>query len=74
MLETGKRDVSQGAADVETGHRSASICHLGAISMRLGQSLKWDPEEEKFIGDHAKEANAYVSREMRKPYDYGFVG
>ena len=62
------------AADVETGHRSASICHLGAISMRLGQSLKWDPEKEKFTGDHAKEANAYVSREMRKPYDYGFVG
>ncbi len=58
---------------VEVGHRSASVCHLGAISLRTGKSLQWDPEKEFFTGPHADEANAYVAREMRKPYDYDFV-
>ncbi|MFM7181742.1 MAG: Gfo/Idh/MocA family oxidoreductase [Verrucomicrobiales bacterium] len=61
-------------ADVVTGHRSASVCHLGAISLRTGKSLTWDPEKELFTGEHAEEANGYVAREMRKPYDYDFVG
>ncbi len=61
------------AADVETGHRSASICHLGAIALRTGFQLRWDPARETFIGDHAKEASAYLAREMRKPYNYDFV-
>lgn len=60
-------------ADVVTGHLSSTVCHLGAISLRTQKSLKWDPEAEHFIGDHAEEANTYVAREMRKPYDYDFV-
>jgi hypothetical protein len=36
--------------------------------------LHWDPAAEKFVGENAKEGNAFVAREMRKPYDYGFVG
>lgn len=58
---------------VEIGHRSASICHLGAIALRTGKALQWDPEKELFTGEHAAEANTYVAREMRKPYDYSFV-
>jgi myo-inositol 2-dehydrogenase / D-chiro-inositol 1-dehydrogenase len=58
----------------EVGHRSVSICHLGVIALRLGRKLRWDPEKELFVGDGAKEGNASVAREMRKPYDYGFVG
>lgn len=58
---------------VETGHRSASVCHLGAISLRTGKSLDWNPEQEIFTGEHAAEANPYLSREMRSPYDYSFV-
>jgi len=61
-------------ADVVTGHRSATVCHLGAISLRTRKSLQWDPEKELFTGEHAEEANSYVAREMRKPYDYSFVG
>jgi predicted dehydrogenase len=60
--------------DVEVGHRSASVCHLGAISLRTGKALEWDPEKEIFTGADAAEANAHVAREMRKPYDYDFVG
>jgi myo-inositol 2-dehydrogenase / D-chiro-inositol 1-dehydrogenase len=60
-------------AHVEAGHRSASISHLGAIALRTGFNLQWDPIGETFVGDHAKQANKYLVREMRKPYDYHFV-
>jgi hypothetical protein len=32
--------------DVEIGHRSATVCHLGNISTRLGRSLDFDPKTE----------------------------
>ncbi len=59
--------------DAETGHRSATMCHLGAISMRTDRALTWDATEEKFVGAHADEGNAHVARELRAPYDYSFV-
>lgn len=59
--------------DVETGHRSATMCHLGAISMRTGRKLTWDSKAEKFVGEFAREANRHVQRELRAPYDYSFV-
>lgn len=59
--------------DVETGHRSATMCHLGAISMRTGRALTWDGTKEQFTGEFAREANGYLAREMRRPYDYRFV-
>lgn len=60
--------------DVETGHRSASICHLGVIALRTGLKLTWDAARERFVGDGAAEANRHLAREMRKPYDLGFAG
>jgi len=60
--------------DVETGHRSATMCHLGAISLRTGRTLGWDAAKETFVGEHAAEASRYLERELRAPYDYGFVG
>ncbi len=41
---------------VEVGHRSASICHLANISLRMGQKLNWDVNQEQFTGENAKEA------------------
>jgi predicted dehydrogenase len=55
----------------EIGHRSASLCHLGTIAMRLGRALTWDPHHETFAGD--AEANTFLSREMRKPWSYDSV-
>jgi len=55
----------------EIGHRSASLCHLGVIAIRLGRKLKWDPAKEQFIGDD--EADKHLSRPMRKPYDYDMI-
>ena len=60
--------------DVEVGHHSACISHLGAIALRVGRRLRWDPAQERFVGENATDGNAYVTREMRKPYDYSFVG
>jgi len=60
--------------DVEIGHRSATICHLGAIALRTGAKLTWNSIDEKFEGENASKANAYLSREMRKPYNYDFCG
>ena len=55
----------------EVGHRSASLCHLGTIAIRLGRKLQWDPAKEEFVGD--AEASKQVAREMRKPYDYDMI-
>jgi len=52
--------------DVEVGHRSVTVCHLGNIALRLRRPLKWDPEAEKFTGDD--EANKHLSRAMRAPW------
>jgi hypothetical protein len=63
-VQTRKRPI----CDVEIGHRSASVCHLGVISIRLGRKLQWDPQAEMFVND--SEANGMLAREMRKPYSY----
>jgi len=60
-------------APVEAGHRSAVVGHLIVIALRTGRKYQWDPVKEEFIGDGAKEGNAHLAREMRKPYDYDFV-
>lgn len=61
-IKSGKLPV----ADVEIGHRSATVCHLGNIARWVGRKLTWDPEKETFPGDD--EANKYLSRPMREPY------
>jgi predicted dehydrogenase len=53
--------------DVEIGHRSASVCHLGSLAIRLGRKLKWDPENEEFPGD--TDANARRHYDYRDPWE-----
>ena len=53
-------------ADIEIGHRSATVCHLGNIARWTGRKLRWDPVKEEFIGD--ADANKYLDRERRKPW------
>lgn len=54
------------SADEEIGHRSASLAHLINIAFSTGQSLRWDPGEETFIGNDA--ANRLRARAMRAPW------
>ena len=62
------RSRKQPICEAEIGHRSASICHLGAIALRVSRKLKWNPKKEEFIGD--REANKFLARELRKPWSY----
>jgi predicted dehydrogenase len=54
-------------ADVEIGHRSATVCHLGNIARWTGRRLKWDPSRETFEGD--TDANHHLDRPRRKEWD-----
>lgn len=62
-IKTRERPV----ADVEIGHRSATICHLGNIARWTGRRLQWDPEQEQFVGD--AEANALLTRHQRAGFE-----
>jgi len=53
--------------DVEDGHRVAVACNLANMSLKLGRSIRWDPEKEQVIGD--KEAAAMCVRPYRAPWD-----
>lgn len=59
----GVRSRVQPICNVEVGHRSASVCHLGNLSLRLGRELNWDPKKEQFTND--AEANGMRRRVMR---------
>lgn len=54
-------------SDIESQHRSVSVCHLGNISMRLGRPLKWDPQKEHFPED--QQANTHLSRQQRPGFE-----
>ncbi len=54
-------------ADVEIGHRSAILCHLGNIARWTGRRLRWDPESETFPGDD--DANQYLDRPRRQGFE-----
>lgn len=38
-------------ADVEVGHRSATVCHLNVIAAQVGRPVRWDPKAEEITGD-----------------------
>jgi predicted dehydrogenase len=48
--------------DVSVGHRSATVCHLGNISIRSGKKIQWDPVKEAVVGD------AGLAEMINKPY------
>jgi predicted dehydrogenase len=54
------------ALNEENGHRSCTLVNLGKIAVRLGRPLRFDPEEQLFIGDQA--ANRFIDEPMRAPW------
>jgi hypothetical protein len=53
--------------DIEQGHLSAALCHLGNISYLVGnRALRFDGTTETFLDD--PEANNLVKRVYRKPW------
>jgi predicted dehydrogenase len=55
------------AADVEIGHRSSVVPHLGNIAYRTGRKLRWDAANETILGDAA--AAELLGRQARRPWD-----
>jgi predicted dehydrogenase len=53
-------------SDVEIGHRSATLCHLGNIAVRLGRKIRWNAATEKITGD--PEAHGMLQRPYRSPW------
>ena len=54
-------------AEVEIGHRSTTVPHLGNIAYKVGRKLTWDATLEDFVGD--PQASKLLSRAARQPWD-----
>ena len=52
--------------EIEEGHLSSALCHLGNIAYRLKRTVNFDPKTETFGND--AEANAMLTRDYRQPY------
>jgi predicted dehydrogenase len=52
--------------DVEIGHRSATVCHLGNIVARTGEEIRWDPVKEALTG--SEQAQALCQHKYRAPW------
>jgi myo-inositol 2-dehydrogenase / D-chiro-inositol 1-dehydrogenase len=48
------------------GFRSCTMVNLGIIAVRLGRSLRFDPDKQQFIDD--EEANRLIDQPMRAPW------
>ncbi len=55
-------------SDVETGHRTASVCNIANMAYDLERPLKWAPAHEQFIDD--EDANRMLTRSFRGKWDF----
>jgi predicted dehydrogenase len=58
------REGGRPICDIEEGHLSAAVCHLGNIATRVGRVIRFDAKQEKIMGD--EEAGKLVRREYRE--------
>jgi predicted dehydrogenase len=67
------RSREQPICHVGVGHHSVTVCHLGNIALRFfeGQELHFDPQEQRFTGERAEQANRHLSRPRRQGYALG---
>ena len=56
----------QPISDVFTHHKTMTSCHLCNIALMLGRSLRWDPDNEQFIGDD--QATSLMLRRPRETF------
>jgi predicted dehydrogenase len=58
--------VSRPNADIEEGHKSTRMCHLGNIAYRTGRAIRFDARTETCLDD--SEANRLLGRSYREPF------
>ena len=51
-------------ADIEVGHLSASLCHLGNIATRVAGPIQFDPQSERITNN--PDAASLVRRKYRE--------
>ncbi len=56
----------QPVAPAETGHRTATICHLLNIAMLTEKKLQWEPKSEQIT--NYTDINRMLTRPMRSPW------
>ncbi|HUB81594.1 MAG TPA: Gfo/Idh/MocA family oxidoreductase [Bryobacteraceae bacterium] len=61
------RSRKEPSANIEVGVRATAVACMGNVAAWTGRKLKWDDESWQFPGDH--EANRFLFREYRKPWD-----
>lgn len=54
------------ALNEQNGYYSCTIVNMGLIALKLGRSLKFDPEKQEFIGDEG--ANRLLFPPLREPW------
>jgi predicted dehydrogenase len=59
------KDGKRPNADIEEGHKSTRLCHLGNIAFRTGRTLRFDATTESLDDP---EANKLLGRTYRKPF------
>lgn len=58
-IKSGKAPI----CDVETGHRTSSVCCIANIAYWLQRPLQWNPKKEQFLND--REANQLVRAHLQ---------
>jgi predicted dehydrogenase len=61
------REGGLGVSDVYSHLQTMNTCHLAAIAARLGRVIKWDPQQEKIVGD--EQAAAFFARQPRAGFE-----
>ena len=56
----------QPIAPAEGAHRANSTCQIANICLQLQRPLKWNPEQERFVGD--PDADRMLARTIREPW------
>lgn len=58
-------------SDVFSHVQAMNTCHLAAIAARLGRTIRWDPQNERIVGD--EQAASFFSRQRRAGFEIAKV-
>ncbi len=64
FLDAVKDRTRRPNAEIEIGHLSSSLCHLGNIVARVGRAIRFDPKTEQILDD--EEAAGLLGRKYRQ--------
>jgi predicted dehydrogenase len=55
-------------SDIETMHKTTTLCHLANLTYLIGRSVEWDGEKDMVVGDPAAMDCQSYRREYRRPW------